>query len=418
MESQKSQHHRFNFIVNILDGAFFGMALGFASFSTVIPLFISTLSDSAVFIGMVSAVHVLGWQLPQLFIAPWLANKERMKPLVMVFTLQERLPFWGMALVAFLVPLVGKTWGLVLAFVMLTWQAIGGGLTANPWQQMIHKIIFPEVLTTFFGIQAAAMNLFAAIGAVISGLLLDRIPYPHNYALTFLIAGFWLAISYAFINATREPKGELSGTEQEYGSLWKNMVSIFRKDTNFNAVLGVRVLGTFATMASSFYSVYAVNQLGATKTEAGLLTSVLMITSVVMNLFLGWLADHWSHKKVLEIGVVALFLSSFIAAIAPSFSWFYMVMFLTGISNTAMWTIMMAYVLTFGEEHQKPLYVGMANTLITPFTFSSPMIGGWLANSFGYPITFWTSAGTAILCLIVLHVFVHETKKEKSVVGV
>ncbi|MEJ5313364.1 MULTISPECIES: MFS transporter [Anaerolinea] len=410
MQSQKVQQHRFNFTVNILDGAMFGMALGFASFSTVIPLFISSLSDSAILIGMVSAVHVLGWQLPQLFIAPWLARKTYFKPLVMVFTLQERLPFLGLAVVAFLIPTIGNTWGIVLAFLMLTWQAIGGGFTANPWQLMIHKIIFPEVLTTFFGMQAAAMNLLAAAGAVISGLLLDRIPYPHNYALTFLIASFWLAISYAFLNATREPEGEHPFSEQNSPSLWKSMITIFQTDPNFIAVLGVRILGTFGMMASSFYSVYAVNQLGASKTEAGILTSVLMISSVVMNLFLGWLADHWSHRKVLEIGVMAMFLSAILAALAPSFTWFYPVMFFTGISNTAMWTIMMAYVLTFGEERQKPLYVGMANTLITPFTFTAPILGGWLANSFGYPATFWASSAAAIFCLIILHFFVREHK--------
>lgn len=238
MPTEKAKHHRFNFVVNILDGAMFGMALGFASFSTVIPLFISTLSDSAIFIGLVSAVHVLGWQLPQLFIAPWLANKERLKPLVMIFTLQERLPFLGLAVVAFLLPSIGDTWGIVLAFVMLTWQAIGGGLTANPWQLMIHKIIFPEVLTTFFGIQAAALNLFAAVGAVFSGLILDRIPYPHNFALTFLIAGFWLAVSYAFINATKEPKGQANRAEAQFSSLWNAIIKITRTDTNFNAVLG------------------------------------------------------------------------------------------------------------------------------------------------------------------------------------
>jgi len=410
MQSQKVQQHRFNFTVNILDGAMFGMALGFASFSTVIPLFISSLSDSAILIGMVSAVHVLGWQLPQLFIAPWLARKTYFKPLVMVSTLQERLPFLGLAVVAFLIPTIGNTWGIVLAFLMLTWQAIGGGFTANPWQLMIHKIIFPEVLTTFFGMQAAAMNLLAAAGAVISGLLLDRIPYPHNYALTFLIASFWLAISYAFLNATREPEGEHPFSEQNSPSLWKSMITIFQTDPNFIAVLGVRILGTFGMMASSFYSVYAVNQLGASKTEAGILTSVLMISSVVMNLFLGWLADHWSHRKVLEIGVMAMFLSAILAALAPSFTWFYPVMFFTGISNTAMWTIMMAYVLTFGEERQKPLYVGMANTLITPFTFTAPILGGWLANSFGYPATFWASSAAAIFCLIILHFFVREHK--------
>ncbi len=414
MPTEKAKHHRFNFVVNILDGAMFGMALGFASFSTVIPLFISTLSDSAIFIGMVSAVHVLGWQLPQLFIAPWLANKERMKPLVMIFTLQERLPFLGLAVVAFLLPSIGDTWGIVLAFVMLTWQAIGGGLTANPWQLMIHKIIFPEVLTTFFGIQAAALNLFAAVGAVFSGLILDRIAYPHNFALTFLIAGFWLAVSYAFINATKEPKGEANGAEAQFSSLWNAIITITRTDANFNAVLGVRILGTIGMMGTAFYSVYAVNQLGASKTEAGILTSVLMISSVLTNLLLGWLADHWGHKKVLEIGGAAMFLSALLAALAPSFAWFYPVMFFTGISNTAMWTIMMAFVLTFGEEHQKPLYVGMANTLITPFTFAAPIFGGWLANLFGYPVVFWGSAIVSILCLGVLHFFVRERRNHRT----
>lgn len=414
MPTEKAKHHRFNFVVNILDGAMFGMALGFASFSTVIPLFISTLSDSAIFIGLVSAVHVLGWQLPQLFIAPWLANKERMKPLVMIFTLQERLPFLGLAVVAFLLPSIGDTWGIVLAFVMLTWQAIGGGLTANPWQLMIHKIIFPEVLTTFFGIQAAALNLFAAVGAVFSGLILDRIPYPHNFALTFLIAGFWLAVSYAFINATKEPKGQANRAEARFSSLWNAIITITRTDTNFNAVLGVRILGTIGMMGTAFYSVYAVNQLGASKTEAGILTSVLMISSVLTNLLLGWLADHWGHKKVLEIGGAAMFLSALLAALAPSFAWFYPVMFFTGISNTAMWTIMMAFVLTFGEEHQKPLYVGMANTLITPFTFAAPIFGGWLANLFGYPVVFWVSAIVSILCLGVLHFFVRERKNHRT----
>ena len=49
------KHVRFNAIVNILDGAFFGSALGFASFTTIIPLFVSQLTDSAILIGLAVA---------------------------------------------------------------------------------------------------------------------------------------------------------------------------------------------------------------------------------------------------------------------------------------------------------------------------------------------------------------------------
>ena len=36
---------RFNATVNILDGAFFGAGLGFASVTTIIPLFVSLLTN-------------------------------------------------------------------------------------------------------------------------------------------------------------------------------------------------------------------------------------------------------------------------------------------------------------------------------------------------------------------------------------
>ncbi len=60
---------RHNYIVNLLDGAFFGFGFGFASISTILPLFISTLTDSALLIGLIPAIHNTGIQLPQIFTA-------------------------------------------------------------------------------------------------------------------------------------------------------------------------------------------------------------------------------------------------------------------------------------------------------------------------------------------------------------
>ena len=63
------------------------------------------------------------------------------------------------------------------------------------------------------------------------------------------------------------------------------------------------------------------------------MTSVLMVTQVVMNIGMGWLADRWNRKGVLEIGFVAMGFSALTAWLAPSFNWFFLVMGLTGIAN-------------------------------------------------------------------------------------
>ena len=100
IEAYIQKHLRFNFIVGLFDGGFFGLGMGFASFSAIIPLFVNHLTSSALLIGLVPAIHNLGWQLPQLFTADWISRARSYKPLTLLMTINERVPFLGLAVVA------------------------------------------------------------------------------------------------------------------------------------------------------------------------------------------------------------------------------------------------------------------------------------------------------------------------------
>src|ERR1041385_1742027 len=108
------------------------------------------MTTSATLIGLVPAIHGAGWLLPQLFTAGHTSRLRRYKRTVLLNTIHERVPFLGFAIVALLLPKIGAQAGLVLAFLLLTWQGLGGGFTANPWVGMISKIIPPENRGTFF----------------------------------------------------------------------------------------------------------------------------------------------------------------------------------------------------------------------------------------------------------------------------
>jgi hypothetical protein len=168
MHSEEVKNLRLNYIVNVLDGAFFGFGLGFASFATVIPLFVSTMTDSAILIGLISAVHLMGWQVPQLLTAQSVSRMARFKPTVMWMTIHERLPFLGLALIALFYFKIGTLPAILLTFAMLVWQGFGAGFTANAWQNMIGKVIPSDYLATFFGVQSSAANLLASGGAVLA----------------------------------------------------------------------------------------------------------------------------------------------------------------------------------------------------------------------------------------------------------
>src|SRR5512141_2945879 len=100
VEQFTQKHLRYNVFFNTLDGGFFGFAIGFASFVTVLPLFVSTFTDSAVLIGLIGSLRAIGWQVPQLFTTNHVAGLRRYKPTVILMTLNERFPFVLLAGVA------------------------------------------------------------------------------------------------------------------------------------------------------------------------------------------------------------------------------------------------------------------------------------------------------------------------------
>ena len=155
MEKYIRAHLRYNVTMNLLDGAFFGLALGFGSFATIIPLFVTQLTDSAILIGLAPAFHAIGWQLPQLFNAGQIARAREYKPMVLRNTRHERVPFFVLGVTALCIPVIGVKAALVITFLALAWQGIGAGFTANPWTSFMSKIIPPESRGAFFGMQGA-----------------------------------------------------------------------------------------------------------------------------------------------------------------------------------------------------------------------------------------------------------------------
>jgi MFS family permease len=221
-----------------------------------------------------------------------------------------------------------------------------------------------------------------------------------------------LILSIIALGFTRESPHVLAVPIDQQPPIWDSIVSILRRDHNFGWFLVGRTLVQFGTMAFAFYTVFATTRLQAGEYIVGVLTGVLLITQVVANMGLGWLADHWSRKRVLEIGAVSIFFSAIIARYAPSVEWLYPAIILAGLANTAFWTVSMAYVLQFGKEHERPTYVGMANTLVAPATIIAPLLGGWLADVSDYPATFLLAAVAALGSVFIFHFFVRDPKRE------
>ena len=404
---------RHNFIVNVCDGGFWGFGIGFASFVTVLPLFVSHFTDSAMLIGLIPAIHAAGWQLPQLLLADRVARAAQYKPMFLWLTLLERIPFIGFMLVALTYTMLSREVALALIYLLLIVQGLGAGLAATPWQSMIAKIIPPQQRGTFFGMQAAVANLLASVSAVGAGIILEQLGLPINFALVFALAFAAMMLSFVCLAWTREPPAPPNVLARR--DFRGGLVAILRHDINFRWFLVVRVLFHLATMAFGFYTVYAVRYHHVSIVAVGLMTGVYLGTQIVVSPVMGWVGDHWGHRVVLQAGALAAVVSALLAVWSPSVEWFYFVFILAGVSNVAAWTITVTMTIDFAKDPaERPAYVGLANTLVAPFAIIAPLLGGWLADSMGYASAFTTSAIGGLLVWLVLRTLIHDPRTGKT----
>ncbi len=410
LEESVQKHLRHNLAANLADGSFFGLGWGFGSLVTILPLFVSHMTTSALLIGLIPSIHAVGWQFPQLFMANSVSRLRRYKPMVMLMTIMERVPYLGLALVALFLGTLGNKLALILTFALLVWQGLGSGFTANAWQSMIAKIIPPDWRGTFFGAQAALANTLMSITAIAAGYILDRIHTPLNFSLCFLLTAVGLALSYISIGLTREPVDNEKTIPERQASSWKGGIEILRRDRNFTAFLIVRLLSQFAMMGFAFYIVYGLRRFGMSDVTAGFLTAALTISSTVANAVMGWLGDRLGHRAMLIAGTLAVMLSSLMAWGAPSIGWLYPVFVLEGLANVAYWTTGMAITAEFGSEESRPTYIGLSNTLVAPFTILAPLIGGWIAQTTSFQATFMVSAVGGLVTAVLLFWLVRDPR--------
>lgn len=397
-EQEIERNFRWNFVVNALDGAFFWFALTFASSSTILPVYVSYLTDSKLALGLVAALPSVGWLLPQLLTAPFVERMPRKKPFFIWTSLAtERIAFLFMAAGAYFLSEPSPKWALIVFFVTLSWHAFGAGTIATAWQEMVAKVIPVRWRGRFFGLTnflGAAMGL---PGAAVATVILSDFPYPTNFALCFFITFVGVMLSWAAVALTREPAGPIRQESESPALYVRRLGQIIRTDVNFARFLIARIVGMIGSMFVGFIAVSAVQRFHLPDEVAGQFTGFLVGGQLIANLIYGPIADRLGHKWILEIGTLCNIGAAALALLAPAPTWIYLAFALQG--GTVASAIMsgMSITFEFSEPEVRPTYIGLSGTLVGVFGGIAPLIGGWLAGRLGYNWLFG-------LCLVILAV--------------
>jgi MFS family permease len=394
----------------LVDYVFFGIGLTFAGTATTLPAFASRLTDNPILIGLVGVLWSGGWTLPQIFAANFLAPMPRKLPLMLILCWASRPVFAVFALFVFLSRVSVPGLSLVLLYITVFLFVFVDSIVGVAWFDMLGKALNPRERGRLFAVgQTAGGLLSVGAGFVIQAVLASvLLPFPFNYAVIFLLADVAFLISLGGLHLIREPFEAVAEKRVPMANYFPHLLHLLRTDKPFLRVNLARLLVAFTAVASPFLAVYGIRSLGLPEESVGIFAIAQTAGSALAGVLLGWLADRsGSHTVIRIVGTLYLLvpLCAFGASLAGGLAAAQTAIlagsfFFLGMGDGGIMLGFLNYVLEICPTEQRPVYIGLTNTIIG-ITILYPFLGGWIAGWAGYPAVFGVAmTGIAVGCVL------------------
>jgi len=421
-----------SFAVNLLDLTFYNLALSFIFGATVLTLYASYLTDSALLVGLVPTVQSLGFSLPQLLLARQAEERAHKKSLVLRISVLERAPYLWLALLILFVPQMPRSLAYATLVVSLFIATAAGGLGAPAWKAMISKVVPASRRGLMYGLSSALGSLLGLGGAWVSRQLLATYSYPRSFAYCFLCCFAFQVISYACCALNREPAHQPERRPLQAREYFRQLPLVLKRNRNFRRYIVARSLVILGAMGTSFFMVYARRRFAVQDAFAAELTMAALVSQAVLTPLFGALGDRRGHKCLYEIGSVLRLLAMVLVLLAPTQGWLYAVLLLAYGGAAATSTGGFAMSMEFCAPEDVPTFAALDSTINAIPTMLAPLLAGWLIDRgaslapsgatgevvLGYQLMFGAAEVLIVLGWAAMRWWVKEPRHEAPSLGI
>ncbi len=387
------------------ESTLFGLGMVFAGATTVLPDFVSQLTGSAVYVGLVIALTEGAWRLPQLLVARWLLPTPRKKiwltragliarPVYLVYGVALWLGVGGNPALAL---------GLFLGLHAIKFLAFS--VDSVVWWDVFAKAIPPRRRGRVLGASTVARGLLAVgAGAVIARLLGERGPaFPFGFAAVFALAGGSFLLSLLSWSFVKEPQEKAVPRPQtrEYLDQLKTIL----RDPPFRIALIVRLLAGFEGLALGFYVILARQVLGFSSAFLGVFAAVQTVGGIVAGVAFGILSERAGNHRVIQAATAVsasapllalLFFLGGVDAAHPAGFLYTWVFVAIGVFLNANFIGFANFTVELAPPGHRGTYIGLFST-VSGLVVIAPLLGGWLLEQTSYTFLLSLTAAVSVV---------------------
>jgi len=395
---------RRNYLMIVLNGAFFMLGFAFFSPSVVLPAFVHELTRSGVMVGLIVSLRNVSSVWLQLLIPNLVEHRERKQPFYLASVL-IRIAGWAAMLCAIFLVDPERPRALLGLFVLsMVLYSSGSGISNIPFMDIISKAVPVERRTMLFGVRRLAGGILGFAAGFLVHYILARedLSFPHNYGILFAFAAVFSLMGGVAFLMVREPIHPVASTRRPFREHLRAGLDLIREDPNYRGLLLVRVFWSLGRMCMTFFPVYALDRLSLGVATSGLFLSAATLTNVLSNLFWGrfgqrrgnrslllWSAPFLTLAPMWAMGVGALSRGGVRTDVVTAIYLFTFV--LNRFASAGLVLGRTTYLLEIAPDERRPTYLGFMSVFTAPLNFL-PLLAGTLVTYLSYEGLFVLSA--------------------------
>lgn len=371
-----------------VDGIGVGIVSGVASFLSV---FLIRLGASSFMVGLLTAMPALAGMLLAIPVGRFLERQANIVPWY------SRARFWVFSSYALtgLVPFIFRDQAPIV--IILIWA-----VATIP--QTLVNVAFTVVMGAVAGARYrfqvmsgrwSLLGLTQAVMVALVGLFLDRVAFPINYQLVFIVSfvGGLLSLHFSSQIELPERDPEAEAARQSESGL-SGYLATLRQHPAFMRLLATQFVFRFGlAMAIPLFPLYWVRTLQASDAAIGLINTIQGAVLLVAYFIWVRLAKARSERFVLLVTSFGLVLYPLLTALTPSVQPLYFYAALAGLFMAGTDLVLFNALLAACPEESQASFIGMHQTVTNAAIFFAPLLGTFLGERLGIGPALLVAAG-------------------------
>jgi hypothetical protein len=373
---------RKNFLYTQVDALGVGLVMAMDPF---LPVFLTRMGASNRQIGMLSAIPGISGLALGLVMARFLETRRSIVPWYSGARLIRLVGYGLIGVVSLLLP---PQYAVISVLTLWLLLSIPASLLNVAFTVLMNAVAGPEGRYALLARRWSTIGVTGAVMTMVVGQILDRLPFPLNYELSFIgFAAVGAVISFAFSRRIAIPESAPKPTFATSGSSLVRMRSFAKRilaERRFVAIVAKRLVYIFGSqLTMPLFALYYVRVLEATDAQISLIATTQKAILLVGYFVWTRLRQSRGSRFVLLSTTLVMALYPALTALTDRVGWMIVLAGIGGIFQAGINLVFFDELMKTVPLDQSPTFVAVDQTLENSLAVVGPLISTSLISVIG-----------------------------------